>query len=223
MKSAMSEKRVVPPVLKGLLRADAALTSAFCHALETFLPPVKSRKYLKLLEISCHGLPWLATWIAFFWILWNPELFEMQVNFLFGLVIDLILVTVVKALARRRRPPGNKPDMFMAYGTDVYSFPSGHVSRAVLITVFFSQLYPTSSFIQLLLYLWVITVAISRILLKRHYILDVVGGAFLGFLEVGLLAVLWMGRPTAVWLVTWISEENVSLEGLHDASVVDAD
>lgn len=219
----MTEKRVVPPALKELLKADATITSAFCHALEKIIPPTKSRKSLKFLEISCHGLPWIVTWIALFWILWNPELFEMQVNFLIGLVIDLLLVTIIKATTRRRRPPGNKPDMFMAYGTDAYSFPSGHVSRAVYICIFFSQLHPTNVLLQFLLYVWVIAVAVSRVLLKRHYLLDIVGGAALGFLEAGIVSVFWLSKPTAIWLITWLSEENVSLEGLQDGDGIEVD
>lgn len=129
----------------------------------------------------------------------------------------MILVTIIKALVRRRRPLSNKSDMFMTYGADVYSFPSGHISRAVLISIFFSKLYPTNGLVQVILFAWAIAVASSRVLLKRHYILDVVGGAVLGFLTAGILSVLWMSQSTSLWIVSSLSEENVNLEGLQDS------
>lgn len=214
----MTEKRVVHPALQQVLKADITITAVFCHSVEALFPPAKSRKYLKLLEVSCHGMPWLAVWLAFFWILWNPELFEMQVNFLVGLLLDMVFVTILKAAIRRRRPAGNKGDMFMVYGTDVYSFPSGHMSRAIFISIFFSKLYPASTFIQLFLFIWAIAVGVSRVLLKRHFILDITAGAALGFFEALVLGIIWMGPVTAKWLVSSISEEGVSLEGLQDAT-----
>ena len=46
------------------------------------------------------------------------------------------------ALFRRRRPAYNVDDMPLTTGVDKFSFPSGHATRAVLLTVFFTVLYP---------------------------------------------------------------------------------
>lgn len=219
----MGEKRVVPGPLKKVLNVDAAVTTVFCRILENYLSPTKFRTHFKALEISCHSLPWIATWVALFWILWNPNLFEMQVNFFIGLIIDILCVAIIKALVRRRRPPGNKPDMFLTVGSDIYSFPSGHVSRAVFISLFFSQLFPLGNILSLLLYTWAILVAISRVLLKRHYLLDVTGGAVLGFIEAGIVSVIWLNKSSSVSIINWLSEEKVTLEGLHDSQEIDID
>ena len=109
----------------------------------------------------------------------------------------------------------------MTVGSDVYSFPSGHVSRAVFISLFFSHLYPAAGILSFLLYVWASLVAISRVLLKRHYLLDVAGGAVLGFIEAGLISLLWLDKQTSVNLVNWLSEEKVTLEGLYDAEEID--
>lgn len=42
----------------------------------------------------------------------------------------------------------------------------------------------------------------------RHHILDVVGGIFIGFTEVLIMAVIWIGPETSVSLIKWISDER---------------
>lgn len=95
-------------------------------------------------------------------------------------------------------------------GPDVYSFPSGHASRATLIAIFFIFLYPVSFLFWAPLFAWWFTVSISRLIMFRHHILDVLGGVLLGLIEALMMAVIWVGPEAASTLVRWISDERTA-------------
>ncbi|ODN04779.1 Presqualene diphosphate phosphatase, partial [Orchesella cincta] len=87
---------------------------------------------MKILEISCHGVPWFV--ICFISIYLIPSAREFQVNLLIGLLLDVVLVALTKAVTRRNRPSVSN-DMFFTHGPDKFSFPSGHASRAVFLSL----------------------------------------------------------------------------------------
>lgn len=120
-------------------------------------------------------------------------------------------MAIIKAFVRRRRPVGNKNDQWGTIGSDVYSFPSGHVSRAFFIVYFFLKLYPLDNFIILLICIWAVAVAFSRILLRRHYLLDVFAGVLLGYLTSLVVSVIWVDQSTAEYIISYVSDD--SLEG----------
>jgi len=112
------------------------------------------------------------------------------------------------AIARRRRPSVN--DDPFCIGPDVYSFPSGHASRSSMLLGFFTCLYPLSVFFWPPLVAWWFAIALSRLLLFRHHILDVIAGIVIGFLEAMVMAIIWIGPETATSLIKWISDDRVS-------------
>ncbi|XP_054275130.1 polyisoprenoid diphosphate/phosphate phosphohydrolase PLPP6-like [Macrosteles quadrilineatus] len=203
------EKRKVPPALEKILKTDVYLTNSLCNLMNKFLPFRSLKIHYKLLEVSCAGYVWLPVWIMLLWIVWKKELMEMQVNFFIGLITDIILVGVLKAVFRRRRPAGNQPDMLGSIGPDVYSFPSGHVSRACFIAYFFLILYPIHFIFRLPLLAWVFSVSASRILLRRHHLLDVFAGVLLGIVNALLISLIWLSENTAVYIVSFISDERI--------------
>jgi membrane-associated phospholipid phosphatase len=111
---------------------------------------------------------------------------------------------MMKGIIRRSRPSYNK-GMHLVVSVDHYSFPSGHSSRAFLIVLFafeyahqwkvdvFSKVgtYVGPNIDQGLVYyalccalvIWVLATASSRVLLGRHYLVDVVVGSVVGVLE----------------------------------------
>jgi len=90
----------------------------------------------------------------------------------------------------------------------IFSFPSGHVSRSVFIFCFFTMLAPVSYVFWPPLLAWTVSVSISRLLMYRHHILDVLGGILLGFSEALVLSMLWVGKDTAAFLMSWLSDEK---------------
>ncbi|KAL3285037.1 hypothetical protein HHI36_019164 [Cryptolaemus montrouzieri] len=199
----------VPPMLKNLLELDKKVTKIFVEQANKYVSLRSLRVQYKALEISCHGIPWFAFWIAFTWLFDNPTLIEMQVNMLLGLLLDVIIIAVCKAYFRRRRPIANKDDALGQLGPDVFSFPSGHTSRAVFVAFFFTKLWPLPIIFIPPLLAWVSCVCISRVLMYRHYLLDILGGVFIGLLVGAIMSILWLNDSSAKFLMSFLSDEKL--------------
>ncbi|GJQ71153.1 hypothetical protein Trydic_g1054 [Trypoxylus dichotomus] len=207
----MSEqsKRIVPPLLRKILDYDVKLTHKFTSWADTFLPFKSLRIHYKALEITCHGVPWLVFWTAFTWLFNNQSLVQMQINMLLGLILDIMFVALIKAYVRRKRPKANVKDAIGEMGPDVFSFPSGHASRATFVAYFFINLFPLHFLFYPTLLAWATSICISRVLMNRHHILDVLAGVGLGLMEGVLLSVLLVSDETSKWLMNYLSYEKL--------------
>lgn len=123
--------------------------------------------------------------------------------------MDIVLIAVTKAYFRRKRPVQNKDDALGQMGPDIFSFPSGHASRSIFVVYFFTRLYPLPVLCYGPLIAWATSVCLSRILMSRHYILDVLGGCFLGVFDGLLLELLWVSEETAKSLMSIVSDEKI--------------
>ena len=119
--------------------------------------------------------------------------------------MDILAVAVLKAATRRRRPATNESDMFMTVGVDKFSFPSGHASRASFVSHFFISNFDMPLLLKVPLMMWSSAVSISRLLLRRHHVLDVLAGFVLGILESWVVYYIWISSGTCSWLVTSLS------------------
>ncbi|KQK00650.1 probable lipid phosphate phosphatase beta [Brachypodium distachyon] len=166
-------------LLGGVGDLDAAV-SLRLHAL--FLPV--PRLLLKALEVAGDGRIWLPVPISLLLIstTTSSTVSPLLVGLVAGLVLDLAFVGLVKLVVRRQRPAYNVEDMYVAVAADHWSFPSGHSSRAFLVAAFLAD----GGFPRLALFLWAAATSASRVLLGRHYVLDVVAGAWLGVMEAWL-------------------------------------
>ncbi|XP_041370611.1 phospholipid phosphatase 6-like [Gigantopelta aegis] len=159
------------------------------------------RPLMKLLEISCHGIPWLLGTVIIFVCVHKPEDVEILVNLFFVLIFDLICVGLVKILVRRERPAINKMDMFATVSIDLFSFPSGHTTRAAMLAWFFTDKIFTSYISSYAVVVWAIAVACSRVLLGRHHVSDVAAGFLMGLLEYYVYLKMWVPREMCLeWL-----------------------
>jgi len=133
--------------------------------------------------------------ISFLLFLWwrreqNPK--AREALFVFSSVLLAgIIVDILKPIIGRARPKILFQEGF--YGFDPFSFtssywsmPSGHSSTAFALGVSLALLYPRYRFIWLGL---AVLVALSRVVLTKHYPSDVVVGSFIG----GVSA-LWLYR-----------------------------
>ena len=85
-------------------------------------------------EVLGNGLLWFA--FSFYYLYYGKsEFLEHIVNFLYGLILDVVIVSTIKSIVKRERPNKSKLDI----GPDQYSFPSGHSSRAVFIACFLTK------------------------------------------------------------------------------------
>ncbi|XP_066157051.1 polyisoprenoid diphosphate/phosphate phosphohydrolase PLPP6 [Euwallacea fornicatus] len=208
-------KRRPPLWLQQVLVLDENITKKFVIWGKSWSPLHSLRLHYRALEITCHGIPWLAFWIAFTWLFNIPNLVQLQVNMILALILDIITIALVKAFFRRRRPLGNKQDAFAEIGPDQFSFPSGHCSRAALVTFIFIFLWPLPLFFFPSLLAWTTALCVSRVLMERHYLLDVLGGVVLGFVEGTLMALLWVSEDNAKWLFSIVSDEKLDGGDYH--------
>ena len=70
----------------------------------------------------------------------------------------------------------------------LYGFVSSHAANFFAIAGITSALLSERRYMSYLLYSWATLVAYSRIYVGKHYLLDVIGGALLGFV---LSKVIW--------------------------------
>lgn len=134
----------------------------------------------------------------------------MQVNMLVGLLLDIVIVALLKAYVRRRRPMPATDTLVI--GPDKFSFPSGHATRAFYVLVFFTKLFPLSIIFWMPITAWAVSVVLSRLILKRHYLLDVVAGSIIGILEALFLGLIWIGDDSAASIIGFLSEDKVFSE-----------
>ena len=93
-----------------------------------------------------------------------------------GFAVSVVATSAVKFAVRRRRPVGEWGAFYRK--TDPHSFPSGHASRTITMTiVVFAGRCPL---IAGALLLWSLLVGLSRIILGVHYLYDVLAGYLLG-------------------------------------------
>ncbi|KAM9848410.1 polyisoprenoid diphosphate/phosphate phosphohydrolase PLPP6 [Aulostomus maculatus] len=154
------------------------------------------RPLMKLIEISGHGIPWLAGTAYCLYKSDSAAGQEVMLNLLIGLLLDLVLVGVVKAVVRRRRPAHNRMDMFATFSVDRYSFPSGHATRAAMCGRFLLAHLVLAAPLRVLVLLWVGMVGLSRVMLGRHNVTDVVFGFWMGYCQYNLVEMLWLSPQT---------------------------
>ncbi|KAK6138660.1 hypothetical protein DH2020_027599 [Rehmannia glutinosa] len=198
------QSRPNPTLLHSLIKLDTAVS---LH-LYTFFQPILPFYLLKSLELSGDGrlffpitisILFLTTPIAALTTTPTPATL-LLINLLIGLHLDILLVCLIKHLIQRPRPVYNK-HMFRSFSVDHWSFPSGHASRVSFVAMFCFFYVNQISEVLLVDFLnfdaaswivehfvavvgmWAAITSVSRVLLGRHFVLDVVAGACLGVLE----------------------------------------
>lgn len=87
-------------------------------------------------------------------------------------------------------------DMFATYSVDSYSFPSGHATRAAMCGRFLLAHLVLAAPLKVLVLLWTGLVGLSRVLLGRHNVTDVMFGFWMGYFQYNLVEMLWLSPQT---------------------------
>jgi membrane-associated phospholipid phosphatase len=133
-----------------------------------------------------------AVLIPAFALLWWAGRFSRQsvaVPLAIGYLVSVLVTALVKYTVRRRRPEGEWGAIYRK--TDPHSFPSGHASRTIALSVI--VLARDAVLAGILLIAWSLAVGFARISLGVHYLLDILAGYLLG-LAVGLALWPWIAR-----------------------------
>ncbi|KFP90664.1 Presqualene diphosphate phosphatase, partial [Apaloderma vittatum] len=157
-----------------------------------------ARPLMKVIEVSGHGIPWLlGTFCGGGAPKKTQPTMLTHCYCLLALLLDLVLVAAVKGLVKRRRPTHNKMDMFVTISVDKYSFPSGHATRAALVCRFILRHLVLAVPLRVLVVLWALIVSISRVMLGRHNMTDVLFGLLLGYMLYSVVEYCWLSPLSA--------------------------
>lgn len=151
------------------------------------------------------GIPWLFVAIAGLYT--SGSAFFL--NLLLALLLDIVVVGIIKAFTRRRRPAYNVDDQFATVKmVDKFSFPSGHATRAVMVGTVLCVVQPVHVVLRLAVLVWSVSVSVSRVLLGRHHVLDVLAGAVIGVVQALVMGALWRTEEQAKYIMSLTSDED---------------
>lgn len=105
-----------------------AVDKAFSASMASVCSNSRSLRIMcEVTEILGNGFVWLA--IAIYHLSYPRNgLYEQSLNFLFGLILDIVACATTKQVVQRKRPKFQVGEALMI-GPDQFSFPSGHASR----------------------------------------------------------------------------------------------
>jgi membrane-associated phospholipid phosphatase len=157
-----------------------------------------------LCEAVGHGALWLA---GCCYVLWksksNTPVYEVTFNLIYALLLDIIIVGLLKNAFKRPRPSGGESRGDI--GPDAYSFPSGHASRAVLISLFIQHVFRLSPLARGLIAINLLWFVLTRVWLGRHYLGDVIVGSLNGYCAFKLVCYLWMSSDQIAQMLLYSS------------------
>lgn len=170
--------------MESLLLLDRGVTNTLCVCAQ---PQTQLTRWLKracvCLELSGHGLLWfgLCGVLLLLHYLTSDYVYLTHTTNMFTLLItDIIIVAPIKVFFKRPRPPVNKGTIPLSVSSvDHYAFPSGHASRCVALAVYFCYMPPFRLQTHLW-YIWALVVSVSRVMIGRHHVADVVAGMAAG-------------------------------------------
>lgn len=128
---------------------------------------------------------WLAGAGAAFFFSGSDFWRELATRIIAAMTAGGVASTALKWTFRRTRPPG--PSAGLYFFLDRHTLPSGHATHVACITMAVSPLLPGWGGV--VMGLWATLVALSRVALRVHYLLDIL----VGFVVGGLVGVLVRG------------------------------
>jgi len=162
-----------------LSRWDEGLSASFR------LADGRWRRPAKIVAHSGGAIFWLAAAAVMFFLSGTPTWQGVALRLTQAIVGAGAVAAGLKRLLRRPRPDGPPDGMYPSH--DRYGLPSGHAVRVAAIATVLGPLIP--GWLIAVLALWAAAVALSRVLLGVHYLLDVLSGIVLGGM-VGLVLML---------------------------------
>jgi len=130
-------------------------------------------------------------------------------SILAGLVIQTATVEVLKPLTGRPRPPqcDGLSVFYGPAGSEFHSFPSGHAAFAFMLATVAAAYFPRWRW---LAYAGAGAIALSRVLLDRHFISDIIVGAVVGYLAACLVLRWWPPQESGAETQEIVSSSEVS-------------
>jgi undecaprenyl-diphosphatase len=171
--------------------------AVFDDRVDAILEPWRNKKFVVVIftiasAVGDFGLLWHL--IGFLRAIGSTE--RLQHALAFSLLIgieSLLLNQGIKRLFRRTRPTERGDERFALRKPRTSSFPSGHSSSAFFSALVLTTMTPWPWWI--LVYVFAVTIAISRVGVRIHHASDVIGGAIAGTV---------MGVVGALVMTNWV-------------------
>ncbi|XP_070492497.1 polyisoprenoid diphosphate/phosphate phosphohydrolase PLPP6-like [Chironomus tepperi] len=192
--------------LQKFLKRDEIVSKKFAFYWGERLQINKYKNTTNFLHYSCSGIVWLVGLFAFAYFS-SHHFIEVEINLLMILLFDIVVVSIVKAYVQRD-PPSYCDTHPLNMDMNFFSFPSGYTTRATLILMYFTIFYPLPVILWIPVYLWFCAICLTRVLLRKHYLLDVFGGIMIASIEGIILSYFLVDKDTALDLFNWISDEK---------------
>ncbi|XP_061657442.1 inactive phospholipid phosphatase 7 isoform X1 [Syngnathoides biaculeatus] len=195
------------PSLKGiakssLLAIDICLSKRMSVCAYTWSSWGGCRSMFNLLALTGHGLTWIIGTVVCLTRSNTPAGQEVLVNLLLALIVDVLTVAGVQRLVKRKGPWEMAPGFLDRVAMDAYAFPAAHASRAAMVSKFLLSHLVLAVPLRILLVLWAVLVGVSRVLLGRHHLTDVLCGFALGLFHFGLMETVWLSSNTCQTLIS---------------------
>lgn len=188
---------IKPQAILGMLLLFTLLYMWGDEALALFISPLKELKSVKLFTLMGVGALWVAV-LGFMFVLFQFVLKKraqaLQVGFLWLCVfVPNAINAFLKVGVGRARPimlleQGHYGFNWFSLDSSFWSFPSSHTTTTVSLALGLWILFPKH---RVWYALFAIFISISRLMLAKHYLSDVMAAAYLSVLEVGLVYVVW--------------------------------
>lgn len=103
---------------------------------------------------------------------------DLFIKLLIGYFFSLLIVILIRTFYFKNRPNKQKHQNYLEK-IDASSFPSWHATRAIFLALLFSYFF-VNRYVTTSLIIMALFVSYSRIKLKKHDWVDVLGGLILG-------------------------------------------
>ncbi|XP_062414785.1 inactive phospholipid phosphatase 7 [Pungitius pungitius] len=188
--------------MSSLLAIDICLSKRMGVCAHTSSSWGGCRSMVSMLALTGHGITWIIGTIVCLARSNTLAGQEVLVNLLLALVVDVLTVAGIQRLVKRRGPWEMTPGFLDCIAMDIYSFPAAHASRAAMVSKFLLSHLVLAVPLRILLVLWALLVGMSRVLLGKHHLTDMVCGFALGFLHFSLMETAWLSSSTCQNLIS---------------------
>ncbi|XP_042336492.1 inactive phospholipid phosphatase 7 [Sceloporus undulatus] len=185
-----------------LLAVDLSLSKRLGVCARSGSSWASARSMVALLGLTGHGVPWLAGTLLCLARSSTLAGQEVLLNLLLALLLDIVIIAGLQKMAKRKGPYDVSPGILDYLTMDVYAFPAGHASRAAMVSKFFLNHLVLAVPLRVLLILWAFLVGLSRIMVGRHHVTDVLSGFAFGYLQFRLVELMWMSSNTCQMLIS---------------------
>ena len=147
-----------------------------------------NKKYLDILfrDLTTFGGAIFYALIVLLAFAFNQD--TLAVNLMLGFVISLIILIPIRLLYFKNRPQKQTYSNFLER-IDASSFPSWHTARIVFLAIA-GIIYLKNTLLTIISIVLAILVCYSRIYLKKHDWIDLLGGIILGVLTFYLISLI---------------------------------